>query len=91
MDKLPNTTGWQASLGFEALVITTKNFAFVTDIDTGKTDMVPLKALDDIDENPADVIANRMANDAITDMIIEGLLNDPDAWETDSDCPYCGL
>jgi len=91
MDKIPNASTWVISLGFDALVIRTKTAALVTDIDTGVTHMVTIGDLSETDQSPADVIANRVANDAITDIIIEEMLKDPELWDDAEDsCPFCG-
>jgi hypothetical protein len=92
MNKFPSSDKWRASLGFKALVIQTTCVAYITSLDTGVTHAVALDELGERDKDPADVIANRVASDVMTDIIIEGLLEDADQWDGPEDvCPFCGI
>lgn len=77
------------SLGFDALIISFDGLNVVTNLETGQTDAVYKHELAE-GESIADIIANRMAGGAITDLLIEGLLDDPTAWDNEGSCPYCG-
>lgn len=77
-------------LGFDALIIETKDTIFITRLSSGRTDTVSVSDLEYLEPTPeevADIISNRIASDIQRDAEIERFIGgDFD----DDKCPCCG-